>query len=274
MAGKVVVITGGTRGIGRGMAGAFLESGCRVVFTGRSDDSVEAALADAPYAGRGDVVLGCACDSADVSALQGLWDQAVARFGRVDIWINNAALMSPRKNFDRQTHETIDAVIRTNVIGAMWATHVALNGMLAQQGGGQIFNFEGFGSDGMVRPGMAIYGSSKAAMRYFCRSMAKEYPEGPVRLGSISPGIVITDMITGERKQLSDEQWQRSQRMYEILGDRVETVAPWLVSKILASERHGDRIVWLTPGKAFRRFAGRFILRRRRPDVFATANGN
>jgi NAD(P)-dependent dehydrogenase (short-subunit alcohol dehydrogenase family) len=270
MVGKVVVITGGTRGIGRGMAGAFLEHGCRVVFTGRSEDSVDFALAAAPYAGRSDEVLGCACDSADPVALQALWDRAVARFGRIDIWINNAAVMSPRRSFDAQTHETIDAVIRTNVIGAMLATHIALNGMLAQDGGGQIFNFEGFGSDGMVRPGMAIYGSSKAAMRYFARSMAKEYPQGPVRLGMISPGIVITDMITGERRQLSDEQWQRSKRMYQILGDRVETVAPWLARRVLASTRHGDRIVWLTPGKAFRRFAGRFILRRRRADVFAT----
>ncbi len=274
MTGKVVVITGGTRGIGRGMAAAFLEHGCRVVFTGRSEASVQQAMGGAPYADRHDTVLGCACDSADPSALQRLWDQALARFGRVDIWINNAALMSPRRQFDRQAHETIDAVMRTNVIGAMAATHVALNGMLTQTGGGQIFNFEGFGSDGMVRPGMAIYGSSKAAIRYFSRSLAKEFPQGPVRVGSISPGIVITDMITGERSQLSDEEWQRSQRIYEVLGDRVETVAPWLAAKVLASQRHGDRIVWLTPGKAFRRFAAKFILRRRRTDVFATANGS
>ena len=272
MASRVVVITGGTRGIGRGMAAAFLKQGCRVVFTGRSDASVQQALSGEPYAGARDSVLGCACDSSDPVALQSLWDQAVTRFGRVDIWINNAALISPRRPFDRQAQETIDAVIRTNVIGAMTATHIALNGMLAQDGGGKIFNFEGFGSDGMVRAGMAIYGTSKAAMRYFSRSMAKEYPQGPVQLGSISPGIVITDMITGERNQLSDEEWGRSQRMYEILGDRVETVAPWLAARVLASQRPGERIVWLTPGKAFRRFAARFILRRRRPDVFAAVN--
>ena len=267
--GQVVVITGGTRGIGRGMAEAFLARGCRVVFTGRSAGSVDAALSAAPYRGREDAVLGLACDSGDAAALQSLWNRAVERFGRVDIWINNAALMSPRLDFAQQSPETIEAVIRANVIGAMLATRIALAGMQSQPGGGQIFNFEGFGSDGTVSPGFAIYGTSKAAMSYFAKTLARETQGGPVRTGLIFPGIVVTDMITGEREHVSEEQWRKSLKMYEILGDRVETVAPWLAEQVLANRQHGARIAWLTRGKAIGRFLSALLLRRKRPSPFA-----
>jgi NAD(P)-dependent dehydrogenase (short-subunit alcohol dehydrogenase family) len=269
-AGQVVVITGGTRGIGRGMAAAFLERGCRIVFTGRSAESVDRALEGEPYGGREEAVLGLACDSGDADALQGLWDRAVDRFGRVDVWINNAALMSPRLPFVEQGPETIDAVIRTNVIGAMLATRIALAGMRSQPGGGQIFNFEGFGSDGTVSPGFAIYGTSKAAMSYFAKAIARETRGGPVRTGLIFPGIVVTEMITGEREHVTEEQWRKSRRMYEILGDRVETVAPWLAEQVLANQVHGARIAWLTRGKAIGRFLSASLLRRKRASPFET----
>lgn len=270
MTGKVVVLTGGTRGIGRGMAEAFLARGCRVVFTGRSEASVAQALAQPPYPGQSESVLGLACDSADPAALQGLWDRAVERFGRVDYWINNAALMSPRRPFAEQSLETLEAVVRTNVLGAMAATRIALAGMQQQPGGGQVFNFEGFGSDGMVTPGFAVYGTTKAAMRYFSRCLAREYAEGPVYTGSLFPGIVVTEMITGEREHVSEAEWRRALRMYEILGDRVETVAPWLVERVLANRTHGARIAWLTRGKAIGRFLAAGVLRRRRPSPFDT----
>ncbi len=268
MTGKVVVLTGGTRGIGRGMAAAFLARDCRLVFTGRTDASVAQALAGPPYADQPARVLGVACDSADPAALQGLWDAAVERFGRVDYWINNAALMSPRQPFAQQSLDTIEAVVRTNVVGAMAATRIAIAGMRQQPDGGQVFNFEGFGSDGPATPGFSVYGTTKAAIRYFGRSLAKEFADGPIYTGTLFPGIVITEMITGEREHVSEAQWQRSQRMYEILGDRVETVAPWLVDQVLSNRTHGARIAWLTRSKAIGRFLAAGVLRRRRPSPF------
>jgi NAD(P)-dependent dehydrogenase (short-subunit alcohol dehydrogenase family) len=256
---RTVVITGSTRGIGYGLALAFAAQGCRVVINGRSQAAVDAALAGLAGQSRGEF-LGVAADVARIEAVEQVWKSAVARFGRVDIWINNAGLIAPRSRFAELPFERVQAVVAANVLGTLAGSHVALRYMCAQ-GGGQLYNFEGFGSDGMMRPGLTTYGTTKRALRYFTRSLEREHAGGPVLIGTISPGIVATDMLDEETGQLAPEQKARARRIYNILGDRVETVAPWLAAQVLANTRHGARIAWLTPLKA----AGRFLSARFRP---------
>ena len=86
---QTIVVTGSTRGIGHGLAREFLTRGHKLVVSGRSQDSVDAGLSRLEALGE---VIGKPCNVGDRSAVQALWDFAVARFGRVDIWINNAAL--------------------------------------------------------------------------------------------------------------------------------------------------------------------------------------
>src|SRR5437868_1872544 len=95
---KVIVITGSTRGIGLGMAREFLQRGQQVVISGRTPDSTANAVTQlsASYADR---VVGQPCDVGDYAQVEALWDAAVARFGRVDIWINNAGTSHPSQNF-------------------------------------------------------------------------------------------------------------------------------------------------------------------------------
>ena len=95
---RTIVVTGSSRGIGLGMAQAFARSGCQVVVNGRSTRAVEAAIQTLPEALRGDA-LGIAADIGSLEQAQHLWDTAVARFGRVDVWINNAGLIAPRPLF-------------------------------------------------------------------------------------------------------------------------------------------------------------------------------
>src|SRR5262245_19540984 len=83
----VIVITGSTRGIGYGLAEAFLTRGCRVMICGRSSPLVESAIERLTKSGN---AAGRVCNVSDASDLQALWDDAVSRFGRVDVWINNA----------------------------------------------------------------------------------------------------------------------------------------------------------------------------------------
>ena len=90
---QTIVITGSTRGIGKGLAREFLKLGHRVVVTGRSQAAVDGALAELANP---DAVLGCVCDVRAMASLEAVWTAAVARFGRVDIWISNAAVATDR----------------------------------------------------------------------------------------------------------------------------------------------------------------------------------
>lgn len=247
---QTIVVTGSTRGIGHGLAREFLTRGHRVVVTGRSQDSVDAGLAALQDLGE---VTGQPCNVADRSAVQALWDAAVARFGRVDIWINNAALAPDHSLFADIPGEQIAATVDANLTGTMYGTQVALNGML-KQGAGKIYTFEGFGSDGMTSPGLAVYGATKRAVRYFTAAVAKEYADTPVIIGSLSPGMVPTDLLIYSSRGEDAAKWARTKRIMNILGDKVETVTPWLAEQAVLNEKNGAKIAWLTRSKALRRF--------------------
>lgn len=247
---QVIVVTGSTRGIGLGLARAFAARGCRVVVNGRTQSAVDAALAAVGAGGH----LGVAADVASPADAQRLWDAAAALTGRVDIWINNAGLITPRRSFHEVPFEQVRKLVDVNLLGTMACCQVAIAGML-RQGGGHVYNFEGFGSDGMVRPGLTTYGSTKRALRYFTRSLEREYRGSAVCISTLSPGIVATDMLSTETDGLAADALEKTRRIYNILGDRVDTVAPWLAAQVLANGRHGARISWLTPWKAALRFA-------------------
>ncbi|MFQ5634829.1 MAG: SDR family NAD(P)-dependent oxidoreductase [Gammaproteobacteria bacterium] len=247
---QTIVVTGSTRGIGRGLAAEFLQRGHRVVVSGRSQAGVAPAVAELARFGE---VFGQPCDVGNLAACQALWDATAERFGRIDVWINNAALAPDYGLFADLDGAQIGATVEANLTGTMYGTQVALRGMLAQ-GGGKIYTFEGFGSDGMASPGLAVYGATKYAVRYFTDALAKEYEDSPVLIGSLSPGMVPTDLLIHSSRGDDPEQWAKSKRIMNILGDTVETVTPWLAERALANEKHGARIAWLTKSKAMRRF--------------------
>jgi NAD(P)-dependent dehydrogenase (short-subunit alcohol dehydrogenase family) len=247
-----VVVTGSTRGIGLGLVREFQRLGHNVVISSRGEAAVKAALAKVESEPNGGRAIGQPCDVSDEAQVQALWDAAVGAFGSVDIWINNAGLAGPRKNIDQLLRADIDPVIATNIWGMIWGTKVPLAGMTLQ-GRGKIFNFEGFGSDGMSAPGLTVYGFTKRALTYFTKSVNKEINGSPVLLGTISPGIVVTDLLE-EAKDADPERWAKTKKFYNILADRVETVAPYIVAETLKASKPGTAIKWLTTPKAIWRF--------------------
>jgi NAD(P)-dependent dehydrogenase (short-subunit alcohol dehydrogenase family) len=255
-----VVITGSTRGIGLGLAKEFRRLGHDVVVSSRGQTAVDKAFAEVQAAPGSGKVIGQACDVSQRDQVQALWDAAMAQ-GRVDVWINNAGLAGPKVNLPQLTKADMEPVIATNVWGMIWGTQVPLNGMTAQ-GSGKIFNFEGFGSDGMTAPGLTIYGATKAALTYFTKSMNKEIKGSPVLLGTISPGIVVTDLLE-ETKDVDPAAWEKTKKLYNILGDRVETVAPFIAAQVLAANKPGTAIKWLTTPKAAWRFMSAGITKRK-----------
>lgn len=247
-----VVITGSTRGIGLGLAKEFRRLGHSVVISSRGSTAVAAALAEVKAAPGSGAVVGQACDVGDKAAVQALWDAAAKALGTIDIWINNAGLTGPKRNVADLTDAEIAPVISANIWGMIYGTQVPLAGMQAQ-GSGKIFNFEGFGSDGMTAPGLTVYGFTKRALTYFTKSVNKEIAGSPVLIGTISPGIVVTDLLE-ESKDEDPARWEKTKRMYNILADRVETVVPFITAKVLKADKAGAAIRWLTMPKAIWRF--------------------
>ena len=257
-----VVITGSTKGIGHGLARVFAARGANVVVSGRSQQSIDEAIArigDVP--GR---VVGQVCEVGDRRQVERLWEKAVEELGSIDIWVNNAGLARTTWSIVDTPWDQVDAMLATNMPGTIYGSIVAARGMTAQ-GSGKIFNMLGGGSDGEYFPGIGVYGTTKRGLDYFTTALAKELDGSGVVVGRIRPGMVITEAVL--REALADrESFEKSRHVMNNLVDQVETVAPFLVDAMLAFDKPGGKIRWLTGGKiAWRMLLSRF---RKRPDQF------
>lgn len=237
-----IVITGSTRGIGRGLAQAFAAAGHSVVVSGRGQSEVDTAVAALPGA------AGQVCDVTDPVQVQALWDFAAAKFGRVDIWINNAGFAITHKWTQDLSLEELRAMTEANLFGGIHGTRVALAGM-QQQGAGWIYTVLGGGSDGRQRDRFGGYGMTKIALRYYTEAMIRESKAGPVRIGTILPGILLSEGFLREARQLDPAAWPKLSRQLDMIANRVEDVAPWLAARVLEGGKHGRTIRWLTNGK-------------------------
>lgn len=260
---RTIAITGGSKGLGRGLVDAFLARGCNVAFCARG----EAALAktERELGELRERVLAVAADVARYEDVVRFYDAAAERFGSVDVWINNAGTSNVQSPFVQLSPADLASVVGVNLQGSMNGAHVALTRMTAQ-GHGHIFNMEGFGSDGSTQQGMAVYGATKRAIRYFTRALAKETRGGPVKVGSLSPGVVVTDLLVDVYRRGNPENWRRQRWLFNLIGDRVDMVAPWLAQRVLAGPRHGEHVAWMTIPKAVLRALNPAYHRR---DLFA-----
>ncbi|GAA0467863.1 short-chain dehydrogenase [Actinoplanes capillaceus] len=249
----VVVVTGGTRGIGQGLVRAFLDQGASVAYCGRTippDGPAEA--------------LAVAADVTDRADVRKLWDATINKFGKVDIWVNNAGMSNSRRPLWDLPPAEIDAVVGLNLRGTLHASAVVLEAMLAQ-GHGALWNMEGLGSNGQIVPGLTPYGATKRALTYATLAMAKELKDTPVKVGLLSPGMVVTDLLL---QDYDPAELEKAKKIFNILADRVETVTPWLAAKVLAGTKNGGRVAWLTGPKAAYRFATAGFRKR---DLFGDA---
>jgi NAD(P)-dependent dehydrogenase (short-subunit alcohol dehydrogenase family) len=247
-----VVITGSTRGIGYGLANVFLSKGCQVSVSGRTAAAVDKAVARLSAKHPAAALFGFPCDVTQLDQVQALWDAARTHWGRIDIWINNAGVGQRQNAIWELSAEQLRAIVETNVLGTLHGCKVAALGMRAQ-GGGAIYNMEGLGSDGRHQDGLDVYGASKYAVKYITDSLVLETRGTAIIAGALQPGMVLTEMITGQYEGRQEE-WEKAQKVFSILADQAETVTPWLVDKVLANTRTGARIRWLTPAKVMRRF--------------------
>lgn len=255
---QTVVITGSTQGLGYGYAREFLRRGHQVVVSGRHQDRVNAAidrlLLEFPQAE--ERLAGIACDVAHLASVQTLWDFAVTRFRKVDVWLNNAGFARTGARFADNTPAEIESMVRSNVIGSINASQVAIAGMKRQGGGKLYLTLGGGGASGRVVPGMTVYSTTKRAVKYLADCLVKERREArddSILIGTISPGINITEGMLREMHALPTAERARAMKQLNFIGEHVETTTPWIVERILADRKPGTEITWLTSGRLARR---------------------
>ncbi|MGH7663986.1 MAG: 3-oxoacyl-[acyl-carrier-protein] reductase [Gemmatimonadaceae bacterium] len=186
LAGRVALVTGGTRGIGRAIAGSLAECGATVAIAGR--DATRAAEAGSTI---GNGVLGFGCDVGDVSSVEKLVADVEGRLGPLDILVNNAGIARDSVLF-RMKDSDWDAVIDANLRGAFVAMRAASRGMLKRRWGRIINITSVVGLTG--NKGQANYAASKAGLIGLTKSVAKELASRNVLVNAVAPGFIETDM--------------------------------------------------------------------------------
>jgi NAD(P)-dependent dehydrogenase (short-subunit alcohol dehydrogenase family) len=194
--GKVAVVTGAGRGIGRATALALARRGATVVAACRRSGDGEALAAEIAAAGGHARFL--ATDVAEPSQIKRLMDHAVAHCGRIDILFNNAGYQEPRTPLADAPEDAFDRVFHTNVQSVWLGMKYALAHMLPQ-GSGAIVNCASVSGLRNPNPGLALYSASKAAVVSLTRSAAMEYAEKGIRINAVAPGRIVTDMMLGSR---------------------------------------------------------------------------
>jgi NAD(P)-dependent dehydrogenase (short-subunit alcohol dehydrogenase family) len=186
--GKVAVITGASRGIGRATAFAFAEAGCHVALISRSAETTQ--VADEVANAFGVSVMFAPCDVRDEAAIAGYFDKVRERLGHVDLLFNNAGIAHPDATVDKLPVETWREVLDTNVTGLFLPTKHALPLMSR---GGVIINNLSISAKSSF-PGAAAYNASKWAGLGFTNTLREEVRKRGIRVVALMPGATNTDI--------------------------------------------------------------------------------
>ncbi|MCH2656395.1 MAG: SDR family oxidoreductase [Dehalococcoidia bacterium] len=188
--GKVAAITGGTRGIGRGIADAFIAEGASVVINGRSEEKGQRALEEMGVGDRAIFVQG---DVTETGVMDNLIEEAVKEYGKIDILVNNAGGAGDFAPVVELSDEGFDFAIKWNLYATFWGMRAALRQMIPQESG-RIINISSVeGKHG--KPGIAQYVSAKHAINGLTKSAAQEVGTMGITVNSICPGLIMTDIV-------------------------------------------------------------------------------
>lgn len=192
--GRIALVTGATSGIGSETALAFARRGATVVVVGR-DEARGLGVAAACREAAGEALF-LPCDVAVPGAVERCHVEALDRFGRLDIAVNNAGFQERQSSLLDQTDEVYAKVFDTNVRAVLAGMRAQVSAMLAS-GGGAIVNVASVSGVRNPYPGFALYSASKAALLHLTRAAATEFAPRGVRINAVSPGRILTPMMTG-----------------------------------------------------------------------------
>jgi NAD(P)-dependent dehydrogenase (short-subunit alcohol dehydrogenase family) len=190
LSGRVAIVTGGTRGIGRAIAEGFVDAGATVVVSSRKADAVDATARH--LEDRGGTALGVAAHMGSLDDVAALVAATVAAFGRVDIIVNNAAT-AVTMPLGQLTNDAWNKVYDVNLRGPVFLVEAALPPLEASPHA-SVINVISAGAF-LASPGVAMYAAAKAALLSFTRSMAADFAPRGIRVNALAPGSVDTDMV-------------------------------------------------------------------------------
>jgi NAD(P)-dependent dehydrogenase (short-subunit alcohol dehydrogenase family) len=226
--GKVAVVTGGSKGIGRAIALAFAEAGADVALAARGVEPLEAAAEEVRALGRRAIPV--PTDITDRDQVGALVERTVEELGGIDILVNNAGAAPFLSTVDSIRPEGFEKYLRVNFTSAFYCTQAAAPALLRSRGSViNVASVAGF----IASPGLTYYAGAKAALISFTRTVAQEWASAGVRVNAIAPGWIETDLNERTRE---DPDWYESIRSLIPMGrwGRAEEVAS--VARFLASD--------------------------------------
>lgn len=246
LAGKAALVTGGSKGIGRGIAEALISEGCRVAICAREENDLErSAAALDRQAGAGARAIGLRSDLTREADRRALVDDVLREFGAIDILVNNAAIVGEARTIDGATVDEWRNTFELNLFAAVHLTQLVLPGML-QRGWGRIINISSENGT-QPQPDMIAYSASKGALDNFSKALSRQYaPEG-ILVNTVSPAFIRTPAVesamahaasvSGTSKDEAIRRFLAERRPSLVLArpGRIEEVGPLVA--LLASDK-------------------------------------
>jgi 3-oxoacyl-[acyl-carrier protein] reductase len=186
---KVALVTGGSRGIGAGIAKRLAADGANVAITyTKGADAAQAVVKEIESTGRKAIAI--QADAADAAAVKAAVEKTVATLGRLDVLVNNAGTAIP-KTFEETTLEEMDRVIDINIRGVFVATQAALKHM---KDGGRVITIGSCVGERMMTPGLVPYSATKGAVKMFTQGLSREVGGRGITVNNVQPGPIDTDL--------------------------------------------------------------------------------
>jgi NAD(P)-dependent dehydrogenase (short-subunit alcohol dehydrogenase family) len=204
LSGQVAVVTGASRGLGAAIARRLIAEGAAVMLLARSGDRLAQLAAELGGAARARPIP---CDVADPASVRQAFDDIGARCGRIDLLVNNAAVIGMALLEDARD-EAILEMVGTNLLGPMWCARAAIP-LLHAAGGGHIINISSRSVE-LARPYLSVYSATKGGLEAFSRTLAAELRPGAIRVSAIRVGPLATEpeVATNDRGAAAvTEEW-------------------------------------------------------------------
>ena len=236
--GKRVLITGGSKGIGRGVASAFATEGANLVIAYRSDEqSADDTVRDAQS--KSVKAKAIRADVGDLSALPALVADAIAFLGGIDILVNNAGTLTRHSEFLDIPIESLDKIMAVNLRAPFALTQLVGKQMRDRQIRGAILNISSISAN-IVTPGLADYECSKAALNMLTKSSAAALAKYGIRVNAIAPGLVATEINRAQREGDASVWTERTRQIPIGRAGTPDDIAPLAVMLV------SDEMSWAT----------------------------
>ncbi|MEM3722997.1 MAG: SDR family oxidoreductase, partial [Candidatus Hadarchaeales archaeon] len=190
--GKVAIVTGASKGIGRCIAETFAREGCALTIVSRNLEEIAAAAKEMGKYGAD--VLALKCDVSREEEVKKMVDATIEKFGKIDILVNNAGIYGPLGPFVGNSLEEWKQTIEINLLGVVNCTKFVLPHMIAARKG-KIINLSGGGAGGPPTPTLSAYFTSKVAVVAFTEILAAEVKDFNIQVNAIAPGAVNTRLL-------------------------------------------------------------------------------